>query len=474
MLDRVGLLAAGGCSQALGPDYYLPEKAAFNRSEFSHPLREADAQTYISAPLPAHWWRLYDDARLDRLIARALQGNASLREAMANLERVQAVRDEVAGASRPSISVSGGPGFGHASGLSHEQAGVEPANAWQFNASTTVSYQLDLFGQLKRAQEAAAANSEAAKAAMERVKITVVAATVGAYSSYCSGGLQLRSAQRSLDLQRQASAVTLKLQQAGHTDEVDALRASAQERQLSAAIPPLQARRSAALYRLAAITGQPMASLAQDLADCDSPPQLSQLIPVGDGAALLRRRPDIREAERNLAAATARIGVAVADLYPKVSLGLSAGSAGPMPHLGRNDAYGWSVGPLISWSVPNNGVARARISQAQANAKAFYARFDSVVLNALEETETALNSYARELDHHHALEAARQENEAVAHHLRLLYRNGKVSYLEALDAERTLAGSESSLAASTAKLSSDQVNLFLALGGGWRDSEDQL
>jgi outer membrane protein TolC len=185
------------------------------------------------------------------------------------------------------------------------------------------------------------------------------------------------------------------------------------------------------------------------------------------GAALLCRRPDIRQAERELAAATARIGVAVADRYPKVTLGLSAQAAGALGGIGNADTFSWSLGPLISWSLPNTGVADARIAQAEAGTRQALGRFDGVVPNALRETETTLNAYARELDRRAALQASRDEAAVGAGQARTLYRGGKVGYLESLDAERALAASEAALATSDALLVDQQVQLFLALGGGW-------
>jgi outer membrane protein TolC len=159
--------------------------------------------------------------------------------------------------------------------------------------------------------------------------------------------------------------------------------------------------------------------------------------------------------------------VAMAELYPKVTLGLSAASAGPATGFVRGDTWSWSMGPLIAWTVPNTGVAQARIAQSEAGAAGALARFDGVVLNALREAETALDAYARELDRRVALQAARDESAVVAGQVRQLYLNGKTGYLDALDADRVLAGNEAALAASEARLADERVLVFLALGGGW-------
>jgi outer membrane protein TolC len=197
---------------------------------------------------------------------------------------------------------------------------------------------------------------------------------------------------------------------------------------------------------------------------------VASTIPVGDGAALLKRRPDIRQAERTLAAATARIGVATAELYPNINLGLSAGSLGMIPGIGDANTWHYALGPLISWSLPATSSARVHIEQAEASTAGSLAKFDSVVLNALRETESALTVYARELDRNAALKASRDQSKLASQQADKLYRFGRVDFLSKLDADRALAGAESSVAVSDAQLADDQVTLFLALGGGWENT----
>lgn len=466
------LLAACGTAP-VGPDYRVPPEAIAVQPAAAQPFGGAATgdgtapAVFASAPLPDHWWRLYRDDRLDALVQEALAHNTDLRQAAANLERAQALQDEAAGAARPVASVNGGPSFGHASGLSSLRPGTVPPDALHYSAGVALSYQLDLFGQIRRGIEAADAGAQGAQAALDLVRVNVAAATARAYAEVCSTGLRLRSAQQSVRVQSEALAVTERLQAAGRAGVIDTSRAQAQRSQLQAAIAPLQAQRQAALFRLSTLTGRLPQDFPRDLADCAVAPRVAGVLPVGDGAALLRRRPDIRQAERALAEATARIGVATADLYPKVSFGLSATSAGPLSGLGRSDTLGFSLGPLISWSIPNTGTARARIAQAEASTRAAAARFDGTVLTALRETETALSTYARELDRLAELQAARDASAQAAAQARALYRSGKTGYLDALDAERALASSQAQLAASEAQLADDQVTLFMALGGGW-------
>jgi outer membrane protein TolC len=191
-------------------------------------------------------------------------------------------------------------------------------------------------------------------------------------------------------------------------------------------------------------------------------------LPVGDGAGLLARRPDVRAAERRLAAATARVGVATADLYPNVTLGGSIGStATSVAGLGRDSGLRFSIGPLISWSFPNITAARARLNQAKAVSEAALASFDGAWLNALRESETALTRYSAQRETVETLRRARDQNAEAARIARLRYQYGAESFQIVLDAERSLAASEASLADAQATLSDDAVSLFLALGGGW-------
>lgn len=467
-LGALALAALAACSTTpVGPSYQVPATALAQQPAAGVAFEQAASPVFASTPLPAHWWRLFHDARLDALIEEAFAHNTDLRQAVANLERVQAIETEVAGGNKPSVTLSANPYYGHPSGLSMLKKDYVPPSTYRYSAGAGVSYQLDMFGQLSRAMESAAAGSAAAEAARDLVRVNVVAGTARAYAEACASGLRLASADKSVSLQQEAVQLSERLQQAGRVGVMDAARARSQLAQLQAALPPLRAQRQNALYRLATLTGRLPQDFPRALAECSAPPQVAGAIPVGDGAALLRRRPDIRQAERELAAATARIGVNMADRYPKISLGLSLASAGTASGFGHKDTFSYSLGPLISWTIPNTGVVDARIAQAEASTRQALAKFDGTVLSALRETESALNLYARELDRRSALQTAREEAATVADQARRLYQGGKVGYLEALDAERGLASAEAALAASQAQLADEQVQLFLALGGGW-------
>lgn len=463
------LLAA--CT-TVGPDYHVPKESVIKRPDASKPFMGAQDAPFKSEPLPADWWRLYQDKTLDALIAKAFKANTDLRMAAANLQRAHGVLEQVEEKKRPEVETGLDTAYGRISGMSLGIPEVLP-DTGLYNGGIKMAYELDLFGKVKRAIEAAEADVEATQAALDLTHVVVAADTTRAYTEACSAGYQLKVAQHSVDLQQKFVSLTGERVKLGRGIALDNSRARSQLEQLRAALPPLEARRRTALYRLAVLTGEVPSNFPADVARCDTPPRVTATIPVGDGAALLRRRPDIRQSERALAAATARIGVATAELYPNITLGASFGSIGMIPGIGDANTWHYSLGPMITWNLPSFSSARARIAQTKAVTAGALAHFDGVVLNALRETESALTVYARELDRNAALKASRDQSALASDQAAKLYRYGRTDFLTALDAERSLATAESAVAASDAQLAADQATLFLALGGGWESSHGQ-
>jgi multidrug efflux system outer membrane protein len=459
------LVALAACT-TVGPNYKVPEQAAAKRPQASAPFLGIAEPVFKPEPLPAQWWRLYDDPVLDKLIQQALSANTDLRVATANLARTRAVAREVEEGGKPVVSVSAAPGVGRSSGVVKGSPTALP-DVWSYDAGVGVSYQADMFGKIKRAMESANADTQAAQAGYDLVRITVAADTARAYADACSAVRQMTVAQQAVDLQTRFVALTDQRTRAGRGTAIDGSRARSQLAQLQAALPPLQAQHRTAHYRLAALTGLTPGEMNLHLLQCQAAPSPTGICAVRRGAALLRRRPDIRQAERSLASATARIGVATADLYPSISLGMSAGSTGLLDHFGAGNAFRWSLGPLISWTLPSTGSAHSRIAQAEAGTDGALAHFDGVVLNALKEVESAMTVYARELDRNAALKTARDESALASEQSHRLYQYGRTDFLSVLDADRTLAATDAAWAASDAQLAGDQIALFLALGGGW-------
>ena len=422
---------------------------------------------------PDDWWRLYDDAELDKLVDQAFAANADLAAAQANLSVARASLEAARNGLYPQTSATVGAVYGRDAATDEilEIDGHKPQTIWKFDDILDVSYELDLFGRVRRSMEAAHADAQAALAARDGVRITVAAETTRAYAQVCALGEQIAVARRSLDIVAREAEITAHRHDAGAGSEFDVVRARGLVDQTKAAIPPLEGQRRAALFQLTALLGLTPANAPVEVEACVTPPRLTALIPVGDGAALLKRRPDVRLADRRLAAATARIGVATADLYPRISLtGLYGGAAPDLVGLTEERGLTWGVGPTINWSFPNQAGPRARIHQAKAGAEAALYGFDSVVLQALKETEQALATYSAELDHRADLADARSEAQRaydIAHGQALA---GSISTLDLLTTEQGLVNADAAAAASDAALVQDQIALFKALGGGWRNT----
>ncbi|WP_322404289.1 TolC family protein [Massilia luteola] len=463
------MAAALAACTTVGPDYHVPKEAVIKRDAANAPFMGATETPFKSDPLPADWWHLYQDPLLDKLIAKAFANNADLRVAAANLQRAHGVLDEVEEKKRPEVEMSAAPLYGRIAGA---QLGIPeqlPTDGL-YDGDIKIGYTLDLWGRIRRAVEASEADVGAAQAASDLTHVIVAADTTRAYAEACSAGYQLKVAQQSVDLQAKFARLTTERVQRGRGIAIETTRVQAQLEQLRASLPPLEAQRRTALYRLAVLTGEVPSQFPAEVAQCATPPRVAATIPVGDGAALLRRRPDVRQAERQLAGATARIGVATAELYPNITLGASVGAVGMMSQFNDANTWKFSLGPLISWNLPATSSARSHIAQAKASTTGALARFDAVVLNALRETESALTVYARELDRNAFLRAARDQSALASRQSAKLYRFGRTDFLSQLDADRTLASAESMLAASDAQLAADQVQLFLALGGGWENT----
>jgi len=456
-------LMLAGCA-AVGPNYRSPEPNAPAQT----PLRGAASSTFTPSEPPGDWWSLFRNPLLDRLVEEALRNNTDLRVAAANLARARAVLRETRTDRLPSTDISASATYGRPSGQALGLNGAAPTGD-SYDAGIAIGYELDLFGGIRRGIEASRADMESVQAALDLARITVAADTTRAFADACSAGRQLEVARETLRVQEQTFNLTRRLFEGGRATALDTNQAASLLDQTRAAVPNLEAQRETALYRLSVLTGRPPADFPREVATCTAPPTLADPIPVGDGATLLARRPDIRAAERSLAAETARIGVATAELYPSVSLGLTAGSTANSPGgLVSNSAFRFSIGPLISWTFPNVARARARIAQARASTDAALARFDGTWLHALEETESALTRYARELDRRAALRSARDHSAEAARIARLRYQAGRESFQIVLDAERDVAQTDAALAQSETLLSDDLVTLFLALGGGWQ------
>jgi NodT family efflux transporter outer membrane factor (OMF) lipoprotein len=461
-LVSVALILAG-C--AVGPNYRAPAPLAPGALK----LRETDVAKVSPTPLPPRWWRLFDDPDLDRLVEAALSRNTDLRQAAANLQRARAVLSEARAGRFPT--------FGAQAGYDRERVAVSPLGGLPpvttdfYTAGLDASYEVDLFGGVTRSIQAARADYQSAQAQVDAARVAVAAETASAYAQACGFAQQAAVARQTAQLQANTRDLTQRLFDAGRGTERDVAEAEVLLQQTNARVPTFEAERRAALYALAVLTGEPPAFVDAAAERCGVAPYAKQAIPIGDGQALLARRPDVRAAERILAGDVARIGVATAELYPTITLAgaITLGATRP-GDLGKSGAETYSAGPLISWNIPLNGAARARVRQSQAQAQVSLAAFDGTVLGALRDTEQALARLNGAVGREQALTRAATASERAAQLSDTRFRAGSDNFLQLLQSQRDLANARADLAQAQADRATAQISLFQALGGGWEDA----
>ncbi|MDV5825532.1 MULTISPECIES: efflux transporter outer membrane subunit [Sphingomonadales] len=412
------------------------------------------------APVPDDWWRLYDDPALDELVRAALAANADLRVAYANLDGARAALRQAQAARLPQTTIESSLGVDNPAAQPSASGNVPTTD---YDVAATASWDVDLFGRLRSAATAARADAEAQTAVLDGLRVAVVADTVLAYIDLCGSTRAIAVAREVATVQDRSVALVREQLRAGEVSPLEVSQVATIAASTRAAIAPFEAQRANALYRLATLQGRPPAEARSYAFACAAPPRLRAAAPVGDGTALLLRRPDVREAERRLAAAAARIGVARADLYPRVNLG---GAIGLL-----SGGFKAVASPLVTWAFPNQAPARARLEQARATERAALAGWDVAVLRSLREVETALAAYDAETRRNRELGLASTEAQAYVRRAGARVRLGDAPGLLQLDAQRSLAAATLQKVQSDLLVSQSEVALFRALGGGWRTAE---
>lgn len=418
-------------------------------------------------PLPEQWWALFQDPQLNHWVQQALAHNQDLAQAEANVQAMLAGIGEFDARRWPSTSMGFAATYGKTADdqtLAEATDSQAPAQ-WQFNPGIELAYQVDVWGQVRAAIERARAQAEASAAALDLVRLQVVAQTSRAYIDQCVYAARLDEAKQSLQTLDHSVQLSERQRQAGVATALDSERLLGLREQVRAQLPMLVARRQMALYELSMLSGQ--ASVA-DPATCTTIPTLSAPLPAGDGWHLLERRPDVRQAERELQAASLETDIVRADLYPKVSFGASLTSSDHhLANLGDSRAVMFGIGPLIRWEFPNVKANRARVGKAEALQQAQVARYHGMALSALKDVRQALARYDGEQQRLQALDAALAHSQRGYALAQGNYRAGTVDGLALLDSERELIRLRGSHVEARGRLAQAQVNLFRALGGRW-------
>lgn len=454
-----GALIAG-C--AVGPNYHLPETPVDTH------FANAGEPGFTESDPVQQYWLGFADPMLSQLVDDALAHNKDLAAAAANLQAARAAKRLAGFDLYPTVTVAAGytknletaqqlPGFDlHDRMFDTADAGFD--GLWE----------LDLFGRVRRNVEAARGDLGAAAASLRDARVSVIAEVARNY--FILRGLQdqLALTERNADSELNTLKLTRNRLEAGRGNELDTARAEAQWQTTLASIPSLQTTVATTIYRLSVLTGRQPNALTERLGPQARSPELPVMNSIGSPEQLLRRRPDVRVAERRLAAATARIGVATGDLFPKVTFNGQIGYSGPtIGELGDSPTRFYSFGPSISWAAFDLGRVRARISSSKALTDAALAAYEGAVLGALEDTEGSLISYGRAQSRRDSLRTAAAASDKAADLARKRFEGGLIDFLEVLDAERTALSAELLLSQSRTDAATSLVAVYKALGGGW-------
>ena len=457
------LLAALLSACTVGPDYVRPAPPAA-------PAFDA-AATAADAPLPAPdapFWRGFGDPLLDALVEEALSANHDLRIALARHDRAEALLDEAGYDRLPTVTMAGQSQWSRASAIEAPGLARDERDGTTHSAAILAGWEIDFFGGVRRRIEARRAGLEAESADLAAAQVAVVGQLAGAYFELRGLQQRLDVARRNADNQRQTLQLVDAQLDAGRGTSFDVARATAQYESTQARVPALEAAVDVTMHRIAVLTGQPPKALDERLASAATTALLPPAIAADASGALLRRRPDVQAAERRLHAATARIGVATAALFPRFTLaGLLGIHAAAGDTLFGRDSETGQVAFGVDWSFLDTGRVRARIAAADADGEAALAAYEQAVLAALEETANALARYQRAGEEAGRLAESAQAAAQAAQLAHVRHDAGAADLLDVLDAERTRLLAEDAAAEATARRAIGAVAVYSALAGGW-------
>lgn len=450
------MLALSAC--AVGPDFKTPDTAPAQ-------INADYLKGFDRAHFEGIWWQQFDDPTLNQLVTQSLDGNRELRVAFARLRAARAIRDDVSNDAMPTITsrASSDVGKGQIPGQTEKRV-----NSERYDLGLDMAWEIDLFGRIQRELEASDADEQAAAADLYQLQVTMIAELVDAYGELRGAQLRERIALDNLKNQQDSKAITESLRDAGVGDQLDVVRADARLASVEASVPQLQAEQVRERNRIATLLGQRPEQLSVDLSPKQLP-AIAKALSIGNPGDLLQRRPDIMSAERKLAAATARIGVAKADLFPRVSLsGFLGFTAGRGSQIGSAAANAWALGPRITWPAFDLGSVRARLRGADAEAEGALASYEQQVLLALEESDNAFSDYGKRQQRLVSLIRQSESSRTAADLAAIRYREGTVDFLVLLDAQRERLAAEDSQAQAEVELYRGVVAIYKALGGGWQ------
>lgn len=451
-------LSLGACT--VGPDYQSPQSNFFD-NWFS-----SSSVVVSQDPINVQWWDVFNDPLLTKYIEQSAINNKDVQIALANISRARAVRRESGGALLPTLDGNADGARSKSSSANSSFNSGEIRNV--YDAGFDASWQLDIFGGNRRGVEASNARLGAAMASYNNVLLSTYSEVARNY--YEARGYQKRIAitKQNTDLLKQTFDLVNTRLEVGEATQFDVTRARGEYQATQARLPNLEAELESHIFSLSVLLGLPPEALLEEMRVAQDLPAAPEIVPVGLRSELLRRRPDVKMAERELAASSADIGLETANLFPKFYLTGDIGSqARNFGDLFMASAGMWSFGPSMRWSVFEGGAIRARIDIEKAENQAALANYEKAVLEALVDAEKALTRYGHETETFNKLQQSTQSRrEAVALAQELLDA-GEVDYLAVLDAQRELTVAEDNLVSSEVQTITKLISLYTALGGGW-------
>lgn len=444
-------LSLGACT--VGPDYQAPQ-TSFMDKWFS-----SSSAVVSQEPVDTQWWSVFNDPLLTQYIEQSAVNNKDVQIAIANVNRARAVRRESGGSLLPSLG-------SNADASRAKSSSAVISNS--YDAGFDASWELDIFGGNRRGVEASDARVGSAIASYNDAMLSTYSEVARNYFEARGAQKRIAITKKNTDLLKQTYELVNTRLEIGEATQFDAVRAKGEFEATQARLPNLQAELEANIFSLSVLLGLPPEALLEEMKIAQALPSIPDIVPVGLRSDILRRRPDVKMAERNLAASNADIGAETANLFPKFYLTGDAGTqARSFGDLFMASAGIWSFGPSIRWSVFEGGTIRARIDIEKAENQAALATYEKAVLEALSDTEKALTRYGREIETRNKLEQSTQSRKEAVNLAQNLLDAGEVDYLSVLDAQRELTSSEDSLVTSETATITKLISLYSALGGGW-------
>jgi multidrug efflux system outer membrane protein len=455
------LLTITGCT--VGPNYHPP------RVSVPSAWTGTAGQTTTAADL-VHWWTAFNDPNLTSLIDRAVKSNLDLKQAESRLRQARAARRVVSAGLWPTLDATGSYSHSQKAGSAKTKTSPTRLDLWQ--TGLDAAWELDIFGGVRRNVEAAEADIRFAVEDQRDVLVTLAGEVALNYVELRGFQQEIVIAQNNLKAQQHTAELTRQRFGSGLVGSLDVANADAQVGTTASQIPAMETSAQQAIYNLSVLLGREPTSLLEELSPVSTIPVTPPDLPAELPSDLLRRRPDIRRAEAQIHAATARIGVAAADLFPKFNLTGSVGyQSNALSSLINSQNSLWSLGPSISWQIFNAGSVSANIEVKKALSEQALLTYQKAVLTALQDVENALIAYSKEQQRYKALQDTVTANRKAVDLATQLYSQGQTEFLSVLVSQRSLYASEDSLVQSTRNLSTDLVSLYKALGGGWEDEE---